>query len=759
MILIVDKHSVSFPSLKNKKVNKNNNDDTPKTKKHLNWRHIRKVLKWITIPILTIGISAFAFGAFFFFSYISKSPELELGKLQSQPNTTIMDNKGKVIAQLGTEQRVLVTTDQIPMLLVDAITSIEDRRFFNHKGVDPIRIVGSALNILKGGNLQGGSTLTQELIKLSFFSTGVEDQNLERKAQEAWMAIELEKTLSKEEILTLYINKVYMANGYYGMQTAAENYYQKSLKDLSLPQIALLAGMPQAPSSYDPYIYPENAKVRRDMVLQQMYKYEKISKSELDAALETPIDDGLKALPTSSTIPHYLNNYLTQVLLQVTKETGKDPNTTSMQIYTTLDNDAQKHLFEVVNGEDYINYIDKEQQVATTIIDVKTGAVIAQLGGRNQPTDSVLGTNPAVNTDRDWGSTMKPITDYAPGLDNGTFKSTAHRFEDTPYNFPGTSDPVYNWDLNYMGTITMRTALWQSRNITATKALASVGLDESSAFLKKLGIEYPSIVYSNAFSSNTSELGNQWGVSSEKMAAAFAAFANGGKYYSPYYVTKIVYSDNTTVETNSKAVQAMKESTAYMMTDMLKGVITSGTNGSSFPPNQLGPSVFQAGKTGTSNYTDEEMQKVMDSVGYYQRTTIAPDSTFVGYTSDYAMATWTGYTNRMTPVYADGLLVPANVYTEMMKYLYPDYTSSDWKMPTGIFRAGQELYVNGENPNSYIISSSKSSNSKSSSSSSSSKSSSEASSSSSSVEPPASSSDVTTDPSIPESSSEPVTGN
>ncbi len=216
----------------------------PKKKKRL-------VLK-IFLGLLIAGMVAFLAGVGLFWFYARQAPKLEDDKLNATVSSKLYDINNEIFEDLGAEKRELIQPNDVPQLLKDAIVSVEDRRFYKHIGVDPIRIIGSALSNVKNGGLQGGSTLTQQLIKLSYFSTKESDQTLKRKAQEAWMAVRLEREKSKEEILTYYINKVYMANGFYGMETAAENYYGKHLSELDLPQTALLAGMPQAPNSYDP---------------------------------------------------------------------------------------------------------------------------------------------------------------------------------------------------------------------------------------------------------------------------------------------------------------------------------------------------------------------------------------------------------------------------------------------------------------------------------------------------------------------------
>lgn len=354
------------------------------------------------------------------------------------------------------------------------------------------------------------------MIKLTYFSTSTSDQTISRKAQEAWLAIQLEQKATKQEILTYYINKVYMSNGNYGMQTAAQNYYGKDLNNLSLPQLALLAGMPQAPNQYDPYSHPEAAQDRRNLVLSEMKNQGYISAEQYEKAVNTPITDGLQSLKSASNYPAYMDNYLKEVINQVEEETGYNLLTTGMDVYTNVDQEAQKHLWDIYNTDEYVAYPDDELQVASTIVDVTNGKVIAQLGARHQSSNVSFGINQAVETNRDWGSTMKSITDYAPALEYGVYDSTATIVHDVPYNYPGTDTPVYNWDKGYFGNITIQYALQQSRNVTAVETLNKVGLDRAKTFLNGLGIDYPSIHYANAISSNTTESNKQYGASSEK---------------------------------------------------------------------------------------------------------------------------------------------------------------------------------------------------------------------------------------------------
>ena len=652
----------------------------------MNKQTILRIAKYVSIGFLTIVIAAIVLGGGLFLYYVSKAPALSESKLVATTSSKIYDNNNELIADLGAERRVNTQASEIPTDLVKAIVSIEDHRFFDHRGVDTIRIMGAALRNLQGqGGLQGASTLTQQLIKLTYFSTSTADQTISRKAQEAWLAVQLEQKATKQEILTYYINKVYMSNGNYGMQTAAQNYYGKDLKELSLPQLALLAGMPQAPNQYDPYSHPEAALERRNLVLSEMKDQNYISAEQYEKAINTPITDGLQSLKSANSYPAYMDNYLKEVIDQVEQETGYNLLTTGMEVYTNVDKNVQQRLWDVYNTDEYVAYPDDELQVASTIVDVTNGKVLAQLGARHQSSNVSFGINQAVETNRDWGSTMKPITDYAPALEYGVYDSTASIVHDIPYNYPGTDIPVYNWDHGYFGNITIQYALQQSRNVTAVETLNKVGLDRAKTFLNGLGIDYPSIHYANAISSNTPESNKKYGASSEKMAAAYAAFANGGIYHKPMYINKIVFSDGSEKEFSDAGTRAMKETTAYMMTEMMKTVLVYGTGRGAYLP-----WLPQAGKTGTSNYTDDEIEKYIKNTGY-----VAPDEMFVGYTRKYAMAVWTGYSNRLTPIIGDGFLVAGRVYRSMMAYLSEDNRPGDWTMPEGLYRSGEFVFQNG----------------------------------------------------------------
>ena len=654
---------------------------------NLGWR----IAKYAFIGLLTFFVICVIAGGGLFAYYVSSVPKLTENKLQSTNSSRIYDGNGGLIADLGSEKRESASTDEIPITLVNAITSIEDKRFFTHRGIDVYRIMGAAINNLRHNSTQGGSTLDQQLIKLAYFSTNTSDQTLKRKSQEIWLSLQMERQYTKQEILTFYVNKVYMGNGYYGMKTAAKSYFGKELGDLSVAQAALLAGIPQAPTQYDPYTNPDAAKERRNTVLNEMYEDKNISKEEYMQAKATDISDGLLPLTNKASYEPYLDNYIKQVIEQVSTEANADIYSAGLDVYTNLDPDIQKYIWNVYNSNDYIAYPDDKFQVASTIIDVTNGRVVAQLGSRHQDENIALGTNQAVQTDRDWGSTMKPITDYAPAIEKRVYTNTGTTVYDTPYNFPDTSTPVYNWDRKYYGSISLTYAIQQSRNVTAVKALQATGLDYAQSFLKDLGIEYPEMFYSNAISSSTTSSDPKYGASSEKMAAAYASFANGGTYYKPSYIKSIKFEDGSTKSYDSKGVEAMSPQTAYMMNSMLKQVLTGGTATEAYVPGTI-----NAGKTGTSNYSDDEYYQVQKESGVYTDL-IVPDETFVGYNTKYAMAIWTGYENRKTPLYGSDLNIAKQIYGLTSRYLNQMYGagSKDFDMPSGVYNNGSYVFLTG----------------------------------------------------------------
>ncbi|GKQ42686.1 penicillin-binding protein 1A [Companilactobacillus sp. RD055328] len=640
------------------------------------------IIKW-GLLVLTLFIIA---GVGVFAYYASQAPEISTSTLQDAGSATIYDRNGKKIMNLGNEERDYAKISEIPTQLQDAVISIEDKRFYNEPlGIDPIRIVGAGLNNIKSNSIQGGgSTLTQQLVKLSYFSTNKSDQTFERKIKEIWLSMKVEKQYSKKKILEFYMNKVYLSNGINGMKTASKYYFNKDMKDLTLAQTAMLAGMPQSPTGYDPYVHPTEAKNRRDTVLQAMYNNKKISKTDMKAAMDTPITDGLqeKSSITSATETRKISDpYIKEVISEVKKK-GYDPYRDNIKITTNMDYDAQKLLYKIVNSNTYVYYPDSTMQVASTIVDPNNGKVIAMIGGRNQG-DVQLGYNRAVQSSRSNGSTMKPLLDYAPAIEYLDW-STYHQVYDEAYNYPGTSISLHDVDNQYMGKMSLRSALSKSRNIPAVKTLDEVGFNRAKEFVKQLGINIPDNAGLSA------GIGSE--VSTLQNAAAYSAFANGGYYRKPYYVSKVETFDGIVHKYSSSAKRVMKESTAFMITDVLKDVIKPGGLGA----NAYIAGLYQAGKSGTTDYSEQELKRNPALSG------LAKDAWFAGYTKNYSMSIWAGYDKPSeNGLSMTSRTISQKIYKYMMQYLQQNTENKDWTAPGDIVQVNGEWFLSGTVPASF----------------------------------------------------------
>lgn len=635
-------------------------------------KSIKRIIGRILLALLGLFIIGVSAGAILFFSYAKSAPTLSKSALTSTSSTTIYDSSGNKILTLGTEKRQNASQSQIPQKLKDAIVSIEDRRFYKHNGVDPYRIVSAAISDLTGSSsgLQGGSTLDQQLIKLAYFSTKKSDQTLKRKAQEAWLAIQMDKKYSKSQILTFYINKVFMGNGIYGMQTAAEYYYGKKLSQLTLAQTALIAGIPNAPSSYNPYSSTKLATQRRNEVLDAMVANKKITSAQAAAAKKVSVTDGLVSQSSHSSTSKtkqatWSDAYLKQVIKQVESK-GYNPYSSSLKVYTNLNMKIQKKLYKLANSNT-LSYPDNKVQVAATVVNPNNGKVLAMLGGRKTG-NVTYGLNRAVQTSRTNGSTAKPLMDYAPAIEYLSW-ATYHQLDDTAYNYPGTSTALNDFDDSYKGTMTMQEALTESRNIPAIRALAAVGLTKAQNFISKLGFKYSkSLSYSNGIGLPSSTLQN---------AAAYSAFDNGGTYYKPTYINKIKVADGEVKHYSSKGKQVMQSSTAYMITYMLQNVISS-SSGTGHRAYISG--FYQAGKTGTNAYPSNISTNFPDDA--------TMDSWFNGYTKHYSVSIWMGYDHPYKDsnyLSSSSSHLPQYFYKYLIQAISKNKSNKNWKRPSNVY--------------------------------------------------------------------------
>ncbi|KGG54240.1 transglycosylase domain-containing protein [Lactobacillus sp. wkB10] len=626
----------------------------------------RRILKWTFLGvflILVAGVGLFAY-------YAKDAPNISRADLESGGSSGLYNTNGKFIMSLGTEKRLYVKDSKDLQLLKDAIVSVEDKRFYRDKlGIDPIRIAGSMLTNAKSKSISaGGSTITQQLVKLTKFSTAASQRTLRRKAQEAWLAMRVQREYSHDEILEFYINKVYMNYGNTGIGTAANYYYGKKIGDLDLAQTAMLAGMPNRPTVYNPYTYPEYAKYRRNIVLKAMLNNKKISQEQYDEARKESIKKGLKPhnQRKQSNLRKINDPYVKEAIAEV-RAKGFDPFRDNLKITINMDQKAQKKLYQLANSGQ-VPFTNDKMQIGASVVDPSNGHVVAILGGRHLPSSVQLGLDRAVQTTRSTGSSIKPVLDYGPAIEYLNW-STAKMLDDSKYVYPGTNVQLYDWDNKYDGMMTMRHALEQSRNVPAVKTLREVGVKRAAKFAGKMDINVPKDSgLSVAIGANASSL---------QMAGAFSAFATMGIYHKPQFVSKIETPDGLTRNYDSEGIRVMSKATAYMITDMLKGVIKHGSG-----TNAQIRGLYHAGKTGSVKYSEQDLAR------YPAYAATPKDSWFVGYTPSYSIGVWTGYDNlKDGTISGVGQQSAQLFYKNMMTYLMRNKENVDWQKPDSVIRA------------------------------------------------------------------------
>ncbi len=634
---------------------KRNKENKPKKKKSI---------KNLVLSIFLIGGIALASLILAFALYIIiTSPEFVPKKLYTKNATVIYANDGITeIARIGEKNAELVTYDELPQVFVDALVATEDSRFFQHNGFDAARFFKASLGQLKGNSDAGGaSTLSMQVIKNTFNtnadgtidSSGI--KGIIRKFTDIYMAVfKLESVYTKEEIIEFYVNSQWLGSGstnfesINGVEMGSQYFFGKSVSDLTLAEASLLVGIFNAPGSYNPYNHPEAASQRRSTVLSLMVRHGYITEEQKEFAESIPVESLLVDRSKEETTNQY-QSFIDYLRWAVKEETGDDPYTVPMAIYTTLDVKKQDVLIDLEQGDLY-KFKDDKIQYGLAITSVKDGSILALSPGRNY---APRGINRAVgkeyvNSDgkplgvsEQPGSTAKPIFDYGPYLEY-LHGSTGTLFLDQTWTF-SNGTPVRNADYRHDGWVTMRRALIESKNIPAVQAFQQVqkevGLDKIADFVHSLGIDYGENLYESA------AIGGVNCASPLEFSAAYGAFARGGYFIEPYAFTKIVYLETDETYTHKvERTKVMSEQTAWMITDMLVSGGEANVGGSF---RISGTDI--AAKGGTTTIDKESA----DKLGIKDYTT--PDHWNITYSPDYVIALWYGYDSLLDgQVYTDG---------------------------------------------------------------------------------------------------------
>ncbi len=617
--------------------------------------------KRIILNILLVCVIFFIALILIFFAYvIIKSPKFDPNNLKFTEMTEIYDSDVNIIAKLGNENRTGISYDDLPEVLIDAIIATEDSKFFQHNGFDLGRFtVASVKQALRMGG-GGASTLTMQIVKNNYTSTTSHGfEGILRKFTDIYLSVfKVEKKYTKKQILEFYVNDSYLGNGSYGVEQASLNYFGKHVSELNLSEASFIAGLFQAPSSYDPYTYPDAAESRRKTVLYLMERHGYITSEERKIAQANPITDYITDTKHDNSYSEY-QGYVDTVVEELQNEYDINAYTTPLKIYTSMNKSKQDYVNKVMNGEtwDWENDLVESGVVMT---ESDTGEVIAVGAGRNK--DTKLSYNFATMTNRQIGSTAKPIFDYGPAVEYLGYGTVTY-INDEPHSY-SNGPSMSNFDGGYYGIMPMYQALGLSRNVPALKTFQEVsknaGNDKIVSFVTGLGItpeiedgkihEAHSI---GAFTGSTKT--GESRTSPMTMAGAYQAFSNGGYYVKPHTIKKFVYKDTgETTESNYTKTRVMNDSTAYIINYALHWGATEGM--AKTAANVSGVTV--AAKTGTSNFDDATIAK-------YKLYNSVNDLWVCGYTPKYTLTMWYGYDQ---------------IYTEYYS------TTNSWKQRDGLYR-------------------------------------------------------------------------
>lgn len=603
-------------------------------------RKVSKKKKMI-LNILIICVIAFASLMAVFFAYIIvKAPKFDPNNLKFTQMSELYDTEGNIITKMGNENRTEISYDDLPEVLIDAIIATEDSKFFQHNGFDLARFMKASMYQLVGKNGGGASTLTMQIAKNNYTSTESKGfEGITRKFTDIYLSIfKIERKYTKKEILEFYVNDSYLGNGAYGVEQASLNYFGKSVSELNLAEASFIAGLFQSPTYYNPYNYPERAEGRRKTVLYLMQRHGYITEEEKEIAENSPITSYIKKTQTSGTYSEY-QGYIDTVVEELENEYDLNPYTTPLKIYTAMNRSKQDFVNKVMNGEAW-KWENENAQAGVVMTDSASGEVLAVGAGRNK--NSERSYNYATMTNRQIGSTAKPIFDYGPAVEYLGW-GTVNYIDDTPTTYSdGTK--ISNSDGGYKGRLPLYQALGLSRNVTALKTFQQVskeaGNDKILKFASSLGITPE--VDKNGKIHEAHSIGSFTGSTKKEesrnspmtMAGAYQAFSNGGYYIKPHTIKKFVYKDtDEVVETKSAKTRVMNDSTAYIINYSLNWSATEGLAKSA-----AGISGVQtAAKTGTSNF-DEATRK------RYRLSSKAVNDLWVcGYTPKQTITFWYGY--------------------------------------------------------------------------------------------------------------------
>lgn len=666
------------------------------------------IIKKVFLYGALLALIGLVFGAVLFAYYASQAPAFSDEKLKDPVPAEIYDQNDEMVTTLFQGQkREYVSIEDVPEGVTNAVLAIEDDRFYEHGAIDFIRLGGAVLsNVTDGFASQGASTITQQVVKRAFLT---EEQTIERKAQEAYLSYRLEQEYSKDDILEMYLNKIYYSDGIYGIRTASLYYFDKELAELNIAESAYLAGLSNLPNVYNLYVDPEAGQSRTDTVLYQMLQHERITQAEYDEAINIDITENLvprdetERASTEQEDPEYASyiNYIKRELQNHDEFRNRDVNevlSSGIQIYTNMDTNVQSYLQNMTNNRNYY-YNDKFQSddfnIASTILDTSTGGLVAISGGRDY--QEVVDQNLSL-VQHNVGSTMKPFLSYGPAIENMEWPTNQTIQDEQSYNPKDSpNNTVYNYDNEGHGNVTMRDALRQSFNVPAVKTFETVkeeaGNNAPEEFAREVGLDY-STKNEGEYTVSFNDVlgGGESRFSPLQMAQAYATLGNNGEFNEAQSIRYIVTAEGEKIEFENESHKAMEDSTAFMLTDMLKDTFENQGSADYIKMNGLNV----AAKTGTTSL-DTSILEENDLPN-----NSAKDAWIVGYTPEYTMSVWSGFDNATAGYSEDKVFVgtdehitPQWFFRDIMQYI-STFNGQDFEQPDSVEQInGNEFGVVG----------------------------------------------------------------
>lgn len=597
----------------------------------------------------------------------SGMPSLESTDITDYDVTSyIVDKDGVFVDKLADTNYVAADYDDISENMLNAVVSLEDKRFYSHHGIDPIRISGAMVaNLKAGGIVQGGSTITQQLAGLVMENR--DEKTYKRKIQEMILAFRIERNYSKEDILNAYLNRVFFGIGLsgkacYGIEAAAQDILGKHASDLTIADAALLAGVIQNPTTWSPITDPENAKVRREQALSAMLSNGVITQEQYDEANNSEIVTASIVSDDDTETQQYNQSYIDYVITEALDALGVDEQelyTGGYVIHTGLDQDLQSYMYDYFEtGSFPVGASYETLQAGMVVLNNEDSTIAGMMSGRHQEEGVARQFGYAYQAKRQPGSTFKPIFVYGPAFEEG--KGTGTVYLDSEYDVGGHT--IKNADLQYRGNVTIRYALEQSLNTVAARCINEIGPEKGLEFAKNCGIT--TLVEDSGDGVTDATIsaglgGLTEGVTPLEMAGAYECFANQGIYTEPHAITKITDEEGNTIwEEEPESHRAMDETTAYMITSCLQSVVTDGIGNYG----QIYDGRPTAGKTGTTDNTK--------------------DLWFCGYTPQYTAALWMGY-DTPTTIYSTSNSA-AIVWSAIMSNLHSGLEFEYFEEPDGL---------------------------------------------------------------------------